>query len=600
MFAHFCYFAEVKHFIDSFLFFNNCMSFKDIQLLKFKQWEKRRAAWFSSPLQVQCKAIDLSQCQHVKKDAAQAILDYASHVLGVDIESLEDMMVQWEGGNGSGEGGVLPVMQLVSGEGSRGDVDDDDLEGGEDGDDYDEAEGEEEDDDDDEEDIVPLECQEEDVPLSLRSPHLLNKVKELGNIIRKRISKREETHSSEILGDYIYPATTRSVERMFSGWKRLMVRNANTRASTMQALSLLSCFEYDEIMLILQDSLTTPDICKFTTELMKSQRDELNAHFYRSLTQKTQQSREKARQVRIWSQIRKEYNIDKPTSKAHIWTKKHSLQFLARVGKTFTVGERKKLKADALQKLVLTSYEEQKQLSPLPPIGSTSSSALLFLQGDDNSNGGGVPSLPSSLPPSLPPSSDSSSAVAGAGVVGDGDVGDGGGPGVGGHDGESSDDDDNDHECGEVLSHEMIDGEVKYETTWVGSEGITWEPQSHFERGFILCDYWRTKCQQYKRWKRKPGCSESDSEPELELEDSRIYDVEKALDHHERGGFVEYLVKWKKYLDVSWEKEESFDCDGGNVVLVEYWRDKFLKEKGERVCNNNWERGKKNASRFLF
>ena len=123
----------------------------------------------------------------------------------------------------------------------------------------DEKEKEDEEDEQDEEDeeyIQQLYEMEEVVnapslliPQSLLSDPLLDTIKHLGEIILKR-TKAMPSRDTLLF----YPITTRSVERMFSSWKRMMNKNAETKAGTMQAISLLSCFTTTDLAAILSQS----------------------------------------------------------------------------------------------------------------------------------------------------------------------------------------------------------------------------------------------------------------------------------------------------------------------------------------------------------
>jgi len=128
---------------------------------------------------------------------------------------------------------------------------------------------------------------------------LLDKVSKLGEVVAKR-SLDTSTPSQH----YVYPGTSRSVERMFSQWKRLLDRNANTRASTMRALCLLSCFDYDEILSILGKHPTTDKIQKFADGLLISERRKLDEMAFNKLQHKTQEEKDKVKRHNLFAEIR--------------------------------------------------------------------------------------------------------------------------------------------------------------------------------------------------------------------------------------------------------------------------------------------------------
>jgi hypothetical protein len=79
----------------------------------------------------------------------------------------------------------------------------------------------------------------------------------LAKIIEGRISKKTQTSSVWI------PLTSRSVEGMFSEWRRKANNNSEIRATTMQMRLFLKLFTYTELIAILRRYPTNQAISKF-------------------------------------------------------------------------------------------------------------------------------------------------------------------------------------------------------------------------------------------------------------------------------------------------------------------------------------------------
>jgi len=174
------------------------------------------------------------------------------------------------------------------------------------------------------------------------------------------------------------------------------------------------------------------------------------------------------------------------------------------------------------------------------------------------------------------------------------------GGGGGGDIGASSAADDGDterYEVDEVIDHEVRDGELRYKTKWKNSNQVTWELEVQFETGFTISDYWMDKCERGKNRRRRVT---RDDEQEGDKAQNRQYEVDKTLLHREEDGVVEYLVKWKDYLETSWETEDEFDFEGGYAVLGEYWRDRFMVQEAQRDEKRAIRKGTQCHSRFTF
>jgi hypothetical protein len=187
---------------------------------------------------------------------------------------------------------------------------------------------------------------------------------------------------------------------------------------------------------------------------------------------------------------------------------------------------------------------------------------------------------------------------------GDWDVGSGDGGGGGGDIGASSaadGDDSETFEVDEVIAHEVRDGQLQYKTKWKNSDDVTWEREVQFETGFTISDYWRDKCESGKNKRRRVRRDDEQEDDELsDKAQNRHYEVDKALQHREEHGVIEYLVKWKDDLHTSWETEDEFDCDGGYAVLGEYWRDRYLVQQAERDEKMAIKKGTHSVSKFTF
>ena len=111
-------------------------------------------------------------------------------------------------------------------------------------------------------------------------------VSQVANIVESRISKKEEASSVWV------PLTTRSVEGMFSEWRRKAGDNSEIRATTMQMRLFLKLFTYSELIDILKKYPTNQAISKFLPVLERPrylQTSEGPSSFARSLGKDSKQ-----------------------------------------------------------------------------------------------------------------------------------------------------------------------------------------------------------------------------------------------------------------------------------------------------------------------
>jgi len=210
-------------------------------------------------------------------------------------------MKQWE--NQKQWDTEIPAIQkkitceIAEDEEEEEDDDDDD----DDNDDNDDADDDDDDDDyevdillvldsDDSKSVPPWTYDLSLVPASFLHPDLLKEVQQIFTIVETRCNSYNTCSERP---DYEYPLTTCDVKRIFSKWKRLLDRNANTRASTMRGLVLLSCFEHDELVSILKDFPSTEASDALVAKLLTSERRFLDERAFHALKLKTQTEHQK-------------------------------------------------------------------------------------------------------------------------------------------------------------------------------------------------------------------------------------------------------------------------------------------------------------------
>ncbi len=552
---------------------------------------------FEEPKRVLSRAFSLLKCCDVEEQAITAITTYCSSYLGVEPKALETQMATWEN-EGQRDTGMAAITSKKKSTTATEDdnvcvedeEDDDDDDGDDDDDDNDDDEEEDEADDYNYEVEIHLELDSDDsgsappwnlslsrVPESFLHPDLLDKVKEIFTIVKKRCASHPTCSQSS---DYVYPLTTRSVERIFSNWKRLLNRNANTRASTMRALSLLCCFEYAEIVAILKDFPSTGYSNALAKELLTSERITLDDKAFKTLQAKTQAAHQKMRERLLFTKIRGLYKISPPAPNGKIWTKQHSVEFFDCINEPLSQHHTTYSKAETLAKEVIAKYEGlHRHQPPLQHSTHSSSSSLLSLQSENSSTF------------SIPSSGDE------VGVILD----DGGSEGSGkddtgaveGHaEGCVESDDSLVHVVQAVVDHEYDDelGTYTYFTRWQDDGTKTWEPEDNFVVGFTLSDYWRAKCDNrhlnLNEELQISDISGDDSddgvgfnEPVDDQETGEYEVLSVSMHRDDNQGVTSYWTKWRGYKEKSWVDEGDFG-DKCDPTLAKYWKTCYFKQQG--------------------
>jgi hypothetical protein len=335
-----------------------------------------------------------------------------------------------------------------------------------------------------------------------------------------------------------HPLTTRSVERMFSYWKRLMGRNVDTTAYLMQAILLLSCFTFTHTLNILKKIPTTPAITKFLQTLTSTNTKVcLDACAYYKMKEKTTKIKQQTLLRLHLSSLRTKYSLPPPTSQK-FWTKDHSIQYLNASEQSISKTNIQKLTANFLLHFILkqTTLSEQdyKELSlPCPPLSTP---------------------LPQTSEPLTITHVVEKEVEQKKGKL---------------------------YEVESVQDHKNKKRKYEYCVKWEGYEGVTWEQEENLSNTFILTEYWKDKAVVVGKMKE---VGEKREEDEYEGDECE-YEVEKILDHEKyEGGIFFYKVEWRggkveEGETCTWIPESNFE--GGNeVMLREYW--KWLVEEEER------------------
>ena len=140
------------------------------------------------------------------------------------------------------------------------------------------------------------------------------------------------------------------------------------------------------------------------------------------------------------------------------------------------------------------------------------------------------------------------------------------------------------HELLVVSAHWMCDGVMKYLTTWKHAPSKSWVEEENFVRGFSLCDYWRSKCENQKRKCRDTHLPTGKSdEQDCTMDDGETTEdaIEFVTEHRDEDGITQYLTKWQGFPNLSWNDEGNFD-EGGDITLANYWREKYEKQVSEQ------------------
>jgi hypothetical protein len=392
---------------------------------------------------------------------------------------------------------------------------------------------------DDDENVVAIHAETEDSAVRLRAQvqtslshftvEVCNKViSPLSGIFKKRIAK------TPVSSESFFPLTSRSVERVFSSWKRLMNRNAGAKPCTMHALILLAPFDFATTINILQQSPLTETITNYLDRI-KSQNPEkeLNSKSYLKLLDRRNKLHKNHQLINIFTNLRKQYpSISEPASKrktmASLWTMTHSKEYFNAVG--LFVPDLQKMSANDMRDRVLHHLGH----SPL-----------------------------TSNPLAILPPIDQQQAVTHVPDV-----------------------DDDTYEIERVLEHRIYrhrnGSEIfKYQVKWVGYEKPSkWMPEKDFV-GLTLCDYWKEQVnltrglKQAAENKKIKHTIESGKDVD---EDGDSYIIVCIMDHElSLDGTMFYKVKWAgEFGGTDWVPEFSFDND---VILTDYWKSYYRDEE---------------------
>jgi hypothetical protein len=373
-------------------------------------------------------------------------------------------------------------------------------------------------------------CLREQVRTSLShfTVEVCNKViSPLSKVISNRIS------TTAVSSESFFPLTSRSVERVFSSWKRMMDRNAGTKPCTMHALVLLSPFDFATTIKILQESPLTDTITKYLNRI-KSQNPEkeLNSKAYHKLLEKRNALAKKKELTLIFTDLRKQLSVSAPptgkTSISSLWTMKHSKEYFDVVG--LHVENLTKMSAIEMRDRVLQhshhAHLASNALETLPPIDQQLKvTHVLDVETDT-------------------------------------------------------------YEVERVIGHRIRTKKKKkifqYRVMWVGfDEPSDWMVERDFV-GLTLCDYWKDQVEE-KRGIKKAALDKKIthildsgdnyvSENDVDKNDSYII---VCIEDHELSleGTMFYKVLWAgKGGGTDWVPENSFDND---VILSEYWKKEY-------------------------
>jgi hypothetical protein len=538
-----------------------------ISIQDFTKWEKKMTMHFSSWQWILHEGMTLSSSLNKETKAYQLIQEYGSKRLKLDVQNI------WERGGGGVKGGEGQNLREIEYEESQDTVEDQ-YENEDDFEDDEEEEGEGENKNEEEKDEEMDEEGKKDNTISVhkyqqyfRSPITHNTTTQvvpncqndcaeleklqapqsflqfdlecfqklqspLPHIITKRLSSIPKGTLSN------HPLTTRSVERMFSYWKRLMGRNVETKTHTMQAILLLSCFTFENILKILKEYPTTPAITKFIQTLTSTNtKNCLDAAAYYKMKAKTTKLKQQTILKQHLTSLRTKYSLPQPQHNQKFWTKDHSIQYLKASQQTISNTNIQKLSANFLLHYILKqttqSYQHYENVSlpcpPLPtPLPQTSEPlTLTYIVEKEKENKKGML-----------------------------------------------------YEVERVESHKKGKSRYDYCVKWEGYEDVTWEKEDNLANTSILTEYWKNKVDEMgivkeTRQKRKEDGYDGDE---------REYDVEKILDHEKYEGDVFfYKVEWsggkvEEGKTCTWIPESNFE-GGKEVMLREYWKSVYVEEE---------------------
>jgi hypothetical protein len=484
---------------------------KGIDHVHFVAWENIQLRKFQDSYDWLClKAMELSTGLALQMKAQKEIVEFGKDMYMLDVKSLCNT---WNS----------PELQVVAFEDDWEEVKDDhhqnegldDDDDGYDDDDSntDDIDGDGDGDGDGDTFSKDLEqkvahCQQD---LSQFSPEVcLAVISPLSECIANRIAS--DKSNTEVF----YPLTTRSVERMFSYWKRMMNNNADTKVSTMQAILLLADFDLQSLEHILHESPLTLSITLFLKGMSQTTKKMLDERIYEKRLAKTVEEKQKHQLTSALKAIHTKHSISEVAKGCQLWTMKHSVEFFNAIRYDLTK-DQKKMNAVQLQDLVL-------RCAGFPKLTSVPSDSLCVITMDKQKRGAEVKK---------------------------GNV----------------------HTIVEVLDHKIKTQKGKknlfqYQVRWSGFDELDWVGEKDFV-GFGLCEYWKGKVDEIegiKEGKVKRITFEDEEQEEEEEEESYI--ISSILDHERIGGVIFYKVVWKGGEE-TWEPEGQFDR---GELLGNFWK----------------------------
>jgi hypothetical protein len=355
----------------------------------------------------------------------------------------------------------------------------------------------------------------------------------LQNIITTR------TSSSPTDSSY-FPLTSRSVERIFSAWRRVMDLNVLTKPSTVQMSLLLRLFSHTEIEYILRVTSDSEFTKWYADHMLKrDNRRDRNATIYARTLKNTTENRRKMLVHKNLSLIREQYHITPPATNGRFWKKQHTLEFFEQAGIVLSIVQ-KKWTADRLQNFAIESFQS------LHPNSLCNTTALLpiesAVQHDD------VLASPTVV--------QVQKEVTKTNVV---------------------------HGVESILSHTKVKGKYAYLTKWTdGTETLVQERD--FKYGFCLTEYWvglsdeKGKVKKGGDKREIEGMEEEKEGEEAEEAEELAWKVSKIVDHIEIQNVMFYKVKWVNESVLTWEPYTNFDNDE-DFILARYWKQLYNSKK---------------------
>jgi hypothetical protein len=512
-------FFLMSHFIAHFLI----PFFSEIDHETFIAWEKKQRDKFADVDWVLRRVVCLSQGLLLQSAARDAIVDYGQEMFSLDVEKLCGSFDKQE------ELRALPLFvdEYIDEDEEKDEDEDKDKDEDED---EDEEEYEDEKDEDVSSNVVLISTETAETAETIvlhqsqvkeRLSHFTTSVCDrvispLASIFDKRIA------SQGVSSETFFPLTTRSVERIFSSWKRMMDRNADTKPSTMQALLLLSQFDFHTQMNMLMYSPLTPTITSYLngirTQNPKMVLDEIS---YNKLLQKNIAQKAKHQLNHTLNKIRAKHGITSPPpgGRSSLWIRKHSIEFFKEIGYSLKPHETRYSAIQLRDRVLQLSGYEALVLEPLELLAPVEQLTLTH-------------------------------------VVDDANV----------------------FEIESVVSHEEKGKKnkyFKYRVKWVGYAEKTWVNERDFV-GFSLCEYWKDKVDAIQGIKEAATkkithrCGDAPENGDGEDDSYRIASIE---DHERIEGTIFYKVLWEGQGERTWVPEHQFDDD---VILSDYWKKEYF------------------------